>query len=325
MKDLATVEPRTPISASTTPGDNDATPSQFKISTSGSYYLTQNLLGVPGKIGIEIAASNVMIDLNGFSLNGVQVIAGAAQDEGQAVAGSSDEGIRATGLAIRNIAVRNGIVNGWTTSGIDLSIVENGSVEKVEARNNAGTGIRVGTAFQVISCTATANTIGIHAFDSAVIKDCVAKGNSSIGIEAFQRCVVSHCSATWNGGDGIAAEHDAVITNCTSSINDGDGIEVDVSCLVLNNTCAENGVNGNAAGIHVQAGDGTARRSRIEGNNVTFNDRGIDVDGIGNLIIRNSAGGNGTEYDIAPGNTAGPVITAATIGTNSNPHANYDY
>jgi hypothetical protein len=49
------------------------------------------------------------------------------------------------------------------------------------------------------------------------------------------------------------------------------------------------------------------------------------VDGTGDLIIRNSSNGNATPYNIAAGNAVGPIVTAATIAANSNPHANYDY
>src|SRR3990172_7801801 len=61
---------RTPIGASTTPGDAD---SLFKITSPGSYYLTGNITGVgaPSMNGIEIAASGVKLDLMGFDLVGV--------------------------------------------------------------------------------------------------------------------------------------------------------------------------------------------------------------------------------------------------------------
>ena len=61
MKTLQQVEPRTPISQ----------PASFpiQINASGSYYLTENITGVPGQMA-SINASNVTIDLNGFTLYG---------------------------------------------------------------------------------------------------------------------------------------------------------------------------------------------------------------------------------------------------------------
>jgi hypothetical protein len=63
MKTLQQVEPRIEINATNTPGDAD---SIFKITEPGSYYLTGNVAGVSGKHGIEIAASDVTLDLMGF-------------------------------------------------------------------------------------------------------------------------------------------------------------------------------------------------------------------------------------------------------------------
>src|ERR1700761_393464 len=63
MKSLDQVEPRTAINSTNTPGDADST---YKITQPGSYYLTENLTGTSGKVGIEIAANDVSLDLMGF-------------------------------------------------------------------------------------------------------------------------------------------------------------------------------------------------------------------------------------------------------------------
>ena len=67
-KRLTEIEPRIPISATTTPGDLD---SVFRIITPGSYYLTGNVAAAIGKHGIEIGTSDVSIDLRGFVVSGV--------------------------------------------------------------------------------------------------------------------------------------------------------------------------------------------------------------------------------------------------------------
>jgi hypothetical protein len=51
MKGLDQIEPRIAINAVNTPGDDDATPSTFKITQPGSYYLAGNLTGETGKAG----------------------------------------------------------------------------------------------------------------------------------------------------------------------------------------------------------------------------------------------------------------------------------
>src|SRR2546423_524274 len=68
MKTLDQVEPRIPVNATNTPGDASAV---FKITQSGSYYLTGNITGVSGKHGIYITTGNVTLDLMGFDLVGV--------------------------------------------------------------------------------------------------------------------------------------------------------------------------------------------------------------------------------------------------------------
>ncbi len=58
-------EPRTPVKSLL-----GSTTASHVISAPGSYYMTENLLGEPGKNGIEIQADNVDLDLAGFHLIG---------------------------------------------------------------------------------------------------------------------------------------------------------------------------------------------------------------------------------------------------------------
>ena len=66
---------------------------------------------------------------------------------------------------------------------------------------------------------------------------------------------------------------------------------------------AVNGSGGDGAGIHATGGD-----NRIEGNNCTGADRGIDVDAAGNIVIKNTCSGNTTNWDIVANNVYGPII-----------------
>src|SRR5689334_9534591 len=86
-KTLAEVQPRTPVQS--LPGSPTA---QFLIAAPGSYYLTAPITGVPGRSAIEIAASDVTLDLSGFALAGVP--------------GALD-GVRITGSPA-NITIRHG-------------------------------------------------------------------------------------------------------------------------------------------------------------------------------------------------------------------------
>jgi len=71
--------------------------------------------------------------------------------------------------------------------------------------------------------------------------------------------------------------------------------------------------------------------NRTESNHVTDNDIGIDVDGTGNIITKNTASGNGTNYDIAASNSYGPIVNVSEVGdisgtTNSDhPWADFEF
>src|SRR4029079_13757973 len=104
MKTLSEVEPRIAVNSINTPGD---AASLFKITQPGSYYLTGNITGEVGKHGVEITASGVTLDLNGFDLVGV------------ASMGNFD-GVSTTVNNLANIAVINGSVRNWGDEGVDL-------------------------------------------------------------------------------------------------------------------------------------------------------------------------------------------------------------
>ena len=103
--------------------------------------------------------------------------------------------------------------------------------------------------------------------------------------------------------------------------------------MIRGNTCTSNGNGGDGAGIHATGVD-----NRIEGNNCTFADRGIQVDFGGNIIIKNTCSGNTINWVIAANNYYGPIIdrtAIATIAVNgssavstltpTDPHANFSY
>jgi len=94
-------EPRIPIESLA--GTSDCI---YNIVASGSYYLTQNLVGAGNKHGIRISASHVDLDLGGFHLNGL----------GDGTGVSPLSGIISDA---ENVTVINGSLNGWTR-GIDF-------------------------------------------------------------------------------------------------------------------------------------------------------------------------------------------------------------
>jgi hypothetical protein len=135
---------------------------------------------------------------------------------------------------------------------------------------------------------------------------------------------------------GIVASADATIANNTVDFIFGAGfeagIDVGTRCHVVGNTCVKalalpgNGIRATGSG------------NRIEGNNIVFPGTvdfpphfGIQVSGTGNLITKNSVtkspAGAALAYDIAPGNSFGPVVVVAGVGAfvGADPWANLEY
>ena len=338
-KTLTEVEPRIAINATNTPGDAD---SLFKITQPGSYYLTGNVTGVAAKHGVEIAVAvngpSVTIDLMGYELAGD--------------AGSLD-GISVTVFSTRNVAIRNGTVRAWGGDGVDVSGSTNNLLDGLRVEGNRGRGIDAGSASTITGCTASFNTgngifastgstvtgctafantgTGIFADSGSTVTGCTARLNSGDGVSAGSSSTVTGCTAQFNIGRGIFTFNGSTVTGCTARLNSGDGIQVVSDCRVTDNSCDSNGNgSGDGAGIHATSSD-----NRIEGNNCTGADRGIDVDVAGNIIIRNTCSGNTTNWDVVAGNICLVVqgVTGAAILGNSggvapgstDPNANFSY
>ncbi len=273
-KTLTEAEPRTAINAVNTPGDAD---SVFRITQPGAYYLTGNITGVAGKRGIEIAASGVSIDLNGFDLVGT------------AAAGDLD-GVASVAVNLSSIEVRNGSIRNWGGDGIDLSTfgVIGVVVKDVRVIGNLHRGIASGTG--------------------GVVTGCTAADNGGDGIDAGPGSTVTDTIAYRNSGSGIVVNSGSTITRCASRFNSLNGISVVNQCHVIGNVCSSNGNGaGDGAGILVQGND-----NHIEGNTCTRADRGMDVNGTSNFIVRNTCSGNTVNWTIAIGNSIGPIVVAGT-------------
>jgi hypothetical protein len=344
-KTLTEVEPRIAINATNTPGDAD---SVYKITLPGSYYLSQNLVGAVGKRSIEIIASGVTLDLNGFEISGVT---------------GSLAGIASTVNGLRDIRVLNGSLRDCGGAGIDFAtnLVNSAILTHLRASGNGAGGLLAGYRANVSECSAYSNTgMGITVGAESVIHACMAASNTQDGIAGGTSCSVTNCSSNTNGNAGISFTGSSItncvanantgnginnsgggtvhacaaddnnlngfnvgagtISNCTARVNTLNGIFVSDSSIVLNNACSANGLSsGNGAGILVF---GTA--NRIEGNNCYFADRGIHVGGIGNVIVRNSCKGNNVNWQISAGNVVGPILdrtvpASAAINGNSGP------
>jgi len=272
MKTLDEVEPRVAINATNTPGDAD---SLFKITQPGSYYLTGNIQGVAAKHGIEIAASGVTLDLNGFDLVGV---------------GGSLDGVSTAAGDLTNIAVVNGSVREWGGDGVDLtsffplncrvaevlatgntgngiSTVFGGTVLNCSAIINTGNGIIIfGTGGMVSNCSAFNNTgSGISTGTGGTVTNCSAFNNTGSGISTGTGGTVTNCSAFWNLANGITVLQGCTVTNCSARQNSANGINASLGCTVTNCSATSNGGDGISASDGSTVADCTAQLNALDG------------------------------------------------------------
>jgi hypothetical protein len=200
------------LAGSVTLGDAPGFP--VTISVPGSYRLSGNLT-VPdaNTTAIMVAADNVTIDLNGFSIIGPTVCVGFPVTS----CSPTGDGIGVRGGGFAHITVVNGSVRGMGGVGISLQGFDN-SVEKVHANSNGGIGIDSG----------------------GTLSGNIASFNGGNGIIARNGTAVSGNSANGNGNVGIVADRSTVRGN-TANANGSFGISVNCPGSVVDNTATGNG------------------------------------------------------------------------------------
>ncbi|MBN1477551.1 right-handed parallel beta-helix repeat-containing protein [Candidatus Sumerlaeota bacterium] len=309
-------EPRIAINDANTPGTAD---SVHVITDQGSYYLEDDItIGSAAKNGIVIEASNVTLDLNGFRVDGRELI--PLPWVGRDLEISLD-GILASG-EVENITIRNGTVRDWGHDGIDLWGATGVRLVDLTVMNGGIDGITAGEACVVSQCVAEGNDgTGIRVGGRGVITGCVSQGNEGEGFVVGSSNITA-CTATENGGSGINAAWGSLVADCILVDNGGDGIFLSSEGnQALRNTCYANGYpDSDGAGIEAQG------HNRIEGNHVRFNDQGIRVSGgSGCLIVRNSATENVVNYDITGSHGVGPIVSGTAPITTTSPWANFEF
>jgi hypothetical protein len=343
-KTLTEVEPRTVVSATNTPGDGTAV---FIISQSGSYKLGGNIAGVSGKHGVKITASDVSLDLCGFTVKGV--------------AGSSD-GINAVG-GLRNTVVINGTVADFAGYGINNTASVSSRFADLMLTGNSSVALQAGTDSVIERVTTRAGAVGISAGDRSRLTACEARETvaSGVGILAFQNCVLTSCVAVSCSGacidagngtivrdcngsasatsHGIRLGYGASATGCVTNSNFLNGIEGTqrnkiVDCLATGNT--QSGIRANVTSCvegcfcesNTQCGilTDSGGFATIRGNTCHENGLGAGVNGAG--IRVSNAGGSVIEGNSTVGNYRGiDVLSARNVvgGNRSAGNTNNDY
>ncbi len=171
-----------------------------------SYLLTGNLTVPAGTEGINVTASNVAIDLNGFSIIGP---------------GSSSGLPDGIGAPENGVTVENGTVTGF------------------------GAGVTVGFFGIVSNVHADANAFGITGGINTVVKGCTANNSTAMsgyGIYCKAQCSIS--GNTVNGNlEGIECNSNGcVISGNTANANKADAISCGSGCLISGNTAFNNAI-----------------------------------------------------------------------------------
>lgn len=343
-------EPRIAINAVNTPGDADDTPSVYKITQPGSYYLAGNITGEANKDGIEIACSHVTIDLNGFTLRAVN---------------GSNTGIVAAG-PYRGIVIRNGTIDNWSNRGIELegqspATSPTGAViEDVTISGQSEVGIEVagdttisritldgvssgiigGVGVTVRDSKVRAQSTGVSLDGAALIERCDHRGGQ-VGLNigghgsVVRDCVVSGVEIGITIAAGVGNDG-ALIEGCvvSSFTNLGIAATGSGSARVEGNTVSGDPASLPSAGIWIgdlcQATNNVVRnirgnggasvgilvsgvigRANVRGNTVVNCDKGIKANNGGNAIYSNELSQNTKHFELVSGNRVGPI----SIGT----------
>jgi len=356
MKTLTQVEPRTPISSA--PYTISSRGSYYLttnlVGTSGNNGITINsshvvldmagfaLTGVSGSsygIYIPSTCTNIIVrngSISGWGVSGVYSTGQGVLLEQLHASGNTSYGLgTSSGSTVRDCtSVLNGSFGIYASDSVVTGCAASGNV-------NYGINAIYST---VANCQADGNTsTGIHAYYSTVancqvrsngyygvwaehstVRGCLCYTNGACGILSYWSSLLN-CEVQYNAAQGIYAEY-TTVSDCHLGFNGMSGIDVEYpGCQITGNTSYNDNTSANAshAGIYVNANN-----NRIEGNHVVGSGHaGIQVAGAssGNVVIRNTVSGSGSNYITNSTSAFGRIITASGTITNANPWANFSY
>lgn len=220
------------LAGGVTPGDTPGFP--VTLSQPGSYRLTGNLAtGSKGVTAILIAADDVTLDLNGFTIACTfftRVIPLACAQEGGSGNGVSVDPDRSP--RPKRTTVENGIVRGMGSIGVRLG--DESTVREVKLFSNGGNGMLVGSRSHVDRCKAIENGgLGIAAGACSSVTNSIVGGNGN-GISAGRSSFVARNIADSNGDAGIVAGVGGLVRENEVVNNRHRGIDVNSGSVIGN-------------------------------------------------------------------------------------------
>lgn len=189
--------------------------SSFEINQSGSYYLSGNITAAEGDQGIRVEASDVTIDLNGYTITSL----GAGGGAGGIFAGG--------GATDGTLVIRNGKITNFNT-GIALgSLVDEIIVEGVHCVDN-DQGMNLNdTSARIDNCVCNDNgSNGIRSTGPSVITNCLTLNNATRGIQASERALIRSCTSLGNGTEDLFVINGLVHSCVATTIVAGAGTTV---------------------------------------------------------------------------------------------------
>jgi len=285
-------------------------PPPFVIQESGSYLLTEDLtIAGTNASAIKVDASDVTIDLNGFTLQG------------------PGESYSATAIwqtsTNRGLTVRNGKLKGWA-NGMGVGGQADCRVENVVVRDGG---------------------YGIYGYENCVISDCLIvsnKGMYGFCIDVRSGSQVRNCTVTGNamGGQepewcgGISVERGSIVSDCVVSDNRFthnhnnyplySGIAVGTDSIVSRCTVSYNTMAGTYYGSGIFGGSGASILDCVVSSNAAVYGiwasglvRGCRVvDSGGDYGIR-MAGGRAENCEVTQGTGSGIQASSGTTVINN--------
>ncbi len=300
-KPLGEVEPRVAVNSTNTPG---TATDVFRITQPGTYYLAGNITAPANGSAIRVSASDVTIDLNGFTISGGSTSTfGVYTSDGAARTVVRNGSLRFPGLTAVLLSadslVENVTVTGASSSTIGILVGERSVVRHGRVQGGA-IAVQTGSDCVVEGLSASLVATGVDAGNSTgvVVRDClisqaaalsgsgVRSGNRLtiartrlngfvIGIAAAEQAVVEGASVT-NGTIGIILGKNATLRDVEVITMASSGVQVaDASTLESVNVraCVDVGITVTAdcalTRCHVS---GCAANGVVAGNRNAFVD-----------------------------------------------------
>jgi hypothetical protein len=199
----------------------------YTITKSGNYELTGNLTA-NGTDGIDVNVSNVVINLNGFSITQSSAGSGSGIKDvsfsnvvvsNGTISGFAAGVILGDETAVSNCEVQNvrvlGAIFGVLLYGSD-ALVKNCSIVGTGASNSSGISI-VGVNGEVRNCNITLATTGIYSTagldarsGSAFLHNCIASCPNGLVLDPsdyYQGNVVTNCTSAFSSGNAVGTEN----------------------------------------------------------------------------------------------------------------------